>query len=39
VPIGSTEKNLKSAIEGETYEYTEMDPGFAKTARDEGFLS
>src|SRR6201993_3484399 len=37
VPIGSTEKNLKSAIEGETYEYTEMYPGFAKTARDEGF--
>jgi rubrerythrin len=38
VPIGSTERNLKSAIEGETYEYTEMYPGFAKTARDEGFL-
>ncbi len=37
-PIGSTEKNLKSAIEGETYEYTEMYPGFAKTARDEGLL-
>ena len=35
-PIGSTEKNLKSAIEGETYEYTEMYPGFAKTARAEG---
>ena len=38
VPIGNTEKNLKSAIEGETYEYTEMYPGFAKTARDEGLL-
>jgi len=36
VPIGSTEKNLKSAVEGETYEYTEMYPGFAKTAREEG---
>jgi rubrerythrin len=36
VPIGSTEKNLKSAIEGETYEYTEMYPGMAKTARQEG---
>ena len=36
VPMGSTEKNLKSAIEGETYEYTEMYPGFAKTARGEG---
>jgi rubrerythrin len=37
VPVGPTEANLKSAIEGETYEYTEMYPGFAKTARDEGF--
>ena len=36
-PIGDTEKNLKSAVEGETYEYTEMYPGFAKTARGEGF--
>src|SRR6266498_2248283 len=37
VPIGNTEKNLKSAIEGETYEYTEMYPGMAKTARQEDF--
>jgi rubrerythrin len=37
VPIGNTEKNLKSAIEGETYEYTEMYPGMAKAARQEGF--
>jgi rubrerythrin len=37
VPIGNTDKNLKSAVEGETYEYTEMYPGFAKTARTEGF--
>ena len=36
-PIGSTDKNLKSAVAGETYEYTEMYPGFAKTAREEGF--
>ena len=36
-PVGPTEDNLKSAIAGETYEYTEMYPGFAKTARDEGF--
>ena len=36
VPIRTTEKNLKSAVEGETYEYTEMYPGFAKTARQEG---
>jgi len=37
VPIGNTEKNLKSAIEGENYEYTEMYPGMAKAARQEGF--
>jgi len=36
-PIGDTEKNLKSAVAGETYEYTDMYPGMAKTARDEGF--
>ena len=35
--IGSTDKNLKSAVAGETYEYTQMYPGFAKTAREEGF--
>jgi len=38
VPVGPTEDNLRSAIEGETYEYTEMYPGFSKTARDEGFV-
>jgi rubrerythrin len=37
LPFGSTELNLKSAIEGETYEYTQMYPGFARTAREEGF--
>jgi rubrerythrin len=37
VEVGDTEDNLKSAIEGETYEYSEMYPGFAKTAREEGF--
>ncbi|HEX2171383.1 MAG TPA: rubrerythrin family protein [Dehalococcoidia bacterium] len=37
VPFGDTSQNLKSAVEGETYEFTEMYPGFAKTARDEGF--
>src|ERR1700677_576946 len=36
--VGPTEDNLRSAIEGETYEYSEMYPGFAKTARDEGFI-
>jgi rubrerythrin len=38
LPIGSTELNLKSAIEGETHEYSDMYPGMAKTAREEGFL-
>jgi len=37
LPIGGTRENLKASIEGETYEYTEMYPGFAKTAREEGF--
>ena len=37
MPIGSTELNLKAAVAGETYEYTQMYPGFAKSARDEGF--
>ena len=36
-PIGDTEQNLKASIAGETYEYTQMYPGFAKTAREEGF--
>ena len=36
-PIGDTSLNLKSAVAGETYEYTEMYPAFARTARDEGF--
>ncbi len=34
-PIGDTPKNLAAAVAGETYEYTEMYPGMAKTARDE----
>jgi rubrerythrin len=36
-PIGATDLNLKASIAGETYEYTQMYPGFAKTAREEGF--
>lgn len=36
LPIGSTEDNLKSAIEGETHEYSDMYPAMAKTAREEG---
>jgi rubrerythrin len=35
--IGSTDKNLKAAIAGETHEYTDMYPGMAKAAREEGF--
>ncbi|HLT89739.1 MAG TPA: rubrerythrin family protein [Woeseiaceae bacterium] len=37
LPIGDTALNLKSAIAGETYEYTDMYPGMAKTAREENF--
>ena len=35
--MGEAEINLKAAVAGETYEYTRMYPGMAKTARDEGF--
>jgi rubrerythrin len=37
MPIGSSEQNLASAVAGETHEYTDMYPGMAKDARDEGF--
>jgi rubrerythrin len=37
MPIGSSENNLKSAVAGETHEYTDMYPGMAKAARQEGF--
>ncbi len=37
LPIGDTKLNLKAAIHGETHEYTDMYPGMAKTAREEGF--
>ncbi len=36
-PIGATADNLRSAIAGETYEYTDMYPSMARTAREEGF--
>ena len=36
-PIGETKLNLEAAVAGETHEYTDMYPGMAKTARDEGF--
>jgi len=35
--IGSTVDCLREAAEGEAYEWQEMYPGFAKTAREEGF--
>ena len=37
LPIGDTEENLAAAVAGETHEYTDMYPGMAKTAREEGF--
>ena len=36
-PIGSTDKNLKASIAGETHEYTDMYPGMVRVAREEGF--
>jgi rubrerythrin len=36
LPIGDTAKNLKASVAGETHEYTDMYPGMAKTAREEG---
>ena len=35
--IGNTMENLKEAAAGEHYETTEMYPGFAKVAEEEGF--
>ncbi len=35
--IGTTMENLEEAAGGENYEYTVMYPGFAATAREEGF--
>ena len=35
--MGGTSDNLKASIAGETHEYTDMYPGMAKSARDEGF--
>jgi rubrerythrin len=37
VVFGNTRMNLQSSIEGETYEYTQMYPGMARIAREEGF--
>jgi len=37
LPLGATDANLKAAVAGETHEYTDMYPGMAKSAREEGF--
>ena len=37
LPMGDVEEMLASAVAGETHEYTDMYPGMAKTAREEGF--
>src|SRR5258705_12577063 len=37
LPIGRTRENLKTAVAGETHEYTDMYPGMAKEARTDGF--
>ncbi len=37
LPIGPTADNLKAAVAGETHEYSDMYPGMAKSAREEGF--
>ena len=36
-PIGLTGDNLEAAIASETHEYTDMFPGMARAARQEGF--
>jgi rubrerythrin len=37
MPISDVGEMLASAVAGETHEYTDMYPGMAKTAREEGF--
>jgi len=37
LPFTEVVDMLKAAVAGETYEYTDMYPGMAKTARAEGF--
>src|SRR3981189_2031718 len=37
LPFGPSRLNLEAAIAGETHEYTDMYPGMAKAAREEGF--
>jgi rubrerythrin len=37
LPIGNSRQNLQAAVAGETHEYTDMYPGMARAAREEGF--
>lgn len=37
LPFGDTASNLRSAIASETHECTDMYPGMARVAREEGF--
>ena len=37
MPITEVAEMLQSAVAGETHEYTDMYPGMAKAAREEGF--
>ena len=37
LPLGDVPQMLAAAVAGETHEYTDMYPGMAKTAREEGF--
>jgi rubrerythrin len=37
MPAKAVAEALQAAIAGETHEYTDMYPGMAKTAREEGF--
>ena len=37
LPIGTSRQNLAAAVAGETHEYTDMYPGMARMAREEGF--
>ncbi len=37
LPIGDSAQNLAAAVAGETHEYTDMYPGMARSAREEGF--
>lgn len=37
LPLGDSITNLKAAVAGETYEYTDMYPEFVRVAKEEGY--